>query len=308
MNDVILGFPLGPGATSPAAPQSTDSDDDVLIKVNASWDISDSTMVYATYSEGYRHGGAQSLPSLADGDPFGEPNAEALRTFASDSVTNYELGIKGGNERFRYTASLFNVDWDDPQLNTTSSFYGFYLAANGDQANTSGIELELEGYLGDSFHYRIGYTYVDAELSKDFISPQTGNVVAPKGSTLPGAPESVISLSVDDSWNLTSNLDLIVGLNLYSQSKTENFINQASPVNETFDSFLLLGATASLVSDHWVATLYLKNLTDEAGASGGFSATDWSFDTGVFENWYGNSNRQFIVQPQTIGLKLTYNF
>ena len=308
VNDVILGFPLGPGATSPAAPQSTDSDDDVLIKVNASWDISDSTMVYATYSEGYRHGGAQSLPSLADGDPFGEPNAEALRTFASDSVTNYELGIKGGNERFRYTASLFNVDWDDPQLNTTSSFYGFYLAANGDQANTSGIELELEGYLGDSFHYRIGYTYVDAELSKDFISPQTGTVVAPKGSTLPGAPENVISLSVDDSWNLTSNLDLIVGLNLYSQSKTENFINQASPVNETFDSFLLLGATASLASDHWVATLYLKNLTDEAGASGGFSATDWSFDTGVFENWYGNSNRQFIVQPQTVGLKLTYNF
>ena len=95
VNDVILGFPLPPGSTSPAAPQSKDSDDDVLIKVNASWDLSDSTMLYATYSEGYRHGGAQSLPSLADGDPFGEPNAEAMRTFASDSVTNYELGVKG---------------------------------------------------------------------------------------------------------------------------------------------------------------------------------------------------------------------
>jgi len=308
VNDVILGFPLPPGSTSPAAPQSKDSDDDVLIKLNASYDISDNTMIYATYSEGYRHGGAQSLPSLADGDPFGEPNAEALRTFQSDSVTNYELGIKGGNDSFRYTASLFNVDWDDPQLNTTSSFYGFYLAANGDQANTSGIELELEGYLTDTFHYRIGYTYVDAELSKDFISPQTGNVVAPKGSRLPGAPENVISLNADNSWNLSSNLDLVVGLNVYSQSKAENFIDQASPVNETFDSFWLLGATASVVADNWVATLYLKNLGDESGASGGFAATDWSTDTGVFENWYGNGNRQFIVQPRTVGLKLSYNF
>ena len=76
VNDVILGFPLVEGCTSPMAPQSTDSDNDILVKLNASWDLNDNTMLYATYSEGYRHGGAQSLPSLDNGDPFGEPNAE----------------------------------------------------------------------------------------------------------------------------------------------------------------------------------------------------------------------------------------
>ena len=65
-----------------------------------------------------------------------------------------------------------------PQLNTTSVLYGFYLAANGDEASTKGIELEIEGNLADSFHYRAGYTYVDAQLEKDFISPQTGGIVA----------------------------------------------------------------------------------------------------------------------------------
>ncbi len=308
VNDVILGFPLGPGTTSPSAPRSTDADDDVLIKVNASYDLNDSTMIYATYSEGYRHGGAQSLPSLADGDPFGEPNAEALRTFQSDSVTNYELGIKGGSDTFRYTASLFNVDWDDPQLNTTSQFYGFYLAANGDEANTSGIELELEGILADSFHYRIGYTYVKAELDKDFISPQTGNVVAPSGSILPGAPENVFSISADNSWSLNSGMDLTLGFNAYSQSKSENFIDQNSELSERFGSFVLLGATASLAAENWSAMLYVKNIGDESGSTGGFPVSYWSYDTGVFENWYGNGNRQFIVQPRTIGLKLSYNF
>jgi outer membrane receptor protein involved in Fe transport len=308
VNDVVLGFPLGEGWTSPMAPQSKDSDSDVLVKVNASWDLNDSTMLYGTYSEGYRHGGAQSLPSDDDGDPFGEPNAESLRTFASDSVRNFEVGVKGGRDNMRYTASLFQVDWDDPQLNTVSAWYGFYVAANGDKASTQGIELELEGRLAESFHYRVGYTHVTAELDKDFISPQTGGVVAPNGSTLPGAPSDTLSVSIDNSWEINSDMDLIAGLNAYYQSDSENFIDQASTINETFDSFTLLNATLTLSADNWSAMLYAKNLTDEGGASGGFAATDWSFDTGEFENWYGNGNRQFIVQPRTIGLKFGYRF
>jgi len=308
VNDVILGFPLVEGWTSPMAPQSTDSDDDTLFKLNAAWDISDNTMLYATYSEGYRHGGAQALPSLADGDPFGEPNAEAVRTFGSDSVQNYELGIKGGSNSFRYTASLFHVDWDDPQLNTTSDFYGFYLAANGDAASTEGIELEIEGYASENFHYRVGYTYVDAKLDKDFISPQSGGVVATSGSTLPGAPESVLTFAMDNTWELSSTMSLVAAFNAYYQSETENFINQASSINETFDAFTLMNASAALESENWTATLYVRNLGDEEGASGGFPSSYWSYDTGVFESWYGNGNRQFIVQPRTIGLKFGYRF
>jgi outer membrane receptor protein involved in Fe transport len=200
------------------------------------------------------------------------------------------------------------VDWDDPQLNTTSVWYGFYLAANGDKASTQGVELELEGYLADSVHYRVGYTYVDAELDKDFISPQTGGVVAPKGSTLPGAPGSVLSFSVDNTWEINANMDLLAGFNAYYQNDSENFVDQASSLNENFDSFALLGASATLAAENWSATLYVKNLSDEEAPTGAFSIGYWSYDTGVFENWYGNGNRQFIVQPRTIGLKFGYRF
>jgi hypothetical protein len=103
-------------------------------------------------------------------------------------------------------------------------------------------------------------------------------------------------------------MDLIAGLNAYYQNDSENFIDQASALNETYGSFTLLNATLSLSTDSWTAMLYAKNLTDESGATGGFAATDWSFDTGEFENWYGNGNRQFIVQPRTFGLKFGYRF
>lgn len=308
VNDTILGFPLGPGTTSPAAPQSTDDDDDVLIKINASWDLDENNMLYGTYSEGYRHGGAQAVPSLANGDPFGEPNAEGIRTFQSDSVKNFEFGLKGGTDRHLYTISMFHVGWDDPQLNLTSAFYGFFLAGNGDEASTEGLELEFEGSLSDSAHYRAGYTYVNAELDKDFISPQTGTVIAPAGSDLPVAPKNTFSLNVDNSWPVNGNMSFVGAMNAYYQSESENFINQESAVNQNFPSFWLFGATASLVADNWTATLYARNLTDEEGTTGSFAASNWSYDTGTFENWYGNGNRQFITQPRTIGLRLSYRF
>jgi iron complex outermembrane receptor protein len=308
VNDSKLGYPLVVGWTVPSSPQSTDSDDDVLIKINAAWDFNESNMLYATYSEGYRHGGAQAVPSVDNGDPFGEPNADAIRSFGSDTVENYEIGVKGGNDRLRYTASLFQVNWADPQLNTETVWYSFYIADNGDKASSQGIELELEGYFSDSFHYRLGYTHVDAELDKDFISSQTGGVVAVAGSILPGAPTDVISLSLDNSWHINGNMDLVAGLNIYNQSKSNAYIDNTNMRNEVYDAFSIIGATLTLVSDNWTAQLYGKNLGNEAGATGGFVASHWSYDTGTFENWYGNGNRQFIVQPQTIGLRVAYNF
>jgi outer membrane receptor protein involved in Fe transport len=305
---MVLGFPLPPGATSPNAPQSKDSDDDVLIKLNASWDLSDEMMAYGTYSEGYRHGGAQSVPSADNGDPFGEPNAEAIRTFASDSVKNYEIGIKGSSRNFNYSASVFHVDWEDPQLNTTTAWFGFYLAANGEEASTQGVELEIEGYAGDALHYRLGYTYVKAELEKDFISPQTGGLVAPSGSTLPVSPEHMLSVSLDRNWQLGNGMELTAGLNGSYQSESTNFISETSTWYDEFDSFWIWNASLRVEDDKWFGVLYVKNAGNEEAVSGSFPCSQFCNDTGTFENWYGNANRQMVTQPRTIGLTFGYKF
>jgi outer membrane receptor protein involved in Fe transport len=310
INNSHLGYPLVVGWTVTPSPEETTSNDDTLFKLNASWDLANDKMIYATYSEGYRHGGAQAVPDgdAVPPDPFGEPNASAIRTFEADTVTNYEIGLKGRTGNMSYTLSAFHVDWDNPQLNTVTQIYSFYIATNGDKASTEGIEAELEGYINESFHYRIGYTYVRAELDKDFISPQTGGLVAPSGSQLPGAPSNVLSFNLDKSWHMGGDKDLILGLNGYYQSDSENYITKISNLSETFPAFWLMGANATLAAENWSAMLYVKNITDESGATGGFPSAHYGADTGTFERWYGNSNRQFIVQPQTVGLKFTYEF
>ncbi|WP_019531563.1 TonB-dependent receptor [Dasania marina] len=308
VNDTIMGFPLVEGWVSSEVPQAKQKEDDVLKKFNIAYDLNDNTMIYGTYSEGFRHGGANAIPSLDNGDNFGEPNSDAINFYEKDSVENYELGIKGQTDSLNYTVSVFYVDWQDPQLNATSSWYGFYMAVNGESAATQGIEIELEGYLTETLHYRLGYTYVNAELTDDFINPQTDAVIAEDGATLPGTPESVLSVSLDNTWGLTEGLDLVARVNAYYQSESENFIDDKSALGATHDGFMLWNASATVVADNWTLSLYGKNLGNEEGVTGSFPEAYFGADTGVFENWYGNSNRQMISQPRTIGVSASYKF
>ena len=66
--------------------------------------------------------------------------------------------------------------------------------------------------------------------------------------------------------------------------------------------------SVALVTQTWNIALYGKNLGDEEGVTGSFPSSYFSYDTGVFEGWYGNSNRQMITQPRTIGLSASYHF
>lgn len=309
-NNTIMGFPLVIGWESSKIPKSEGSDDDVLVKLNVSYDVNENNMVYATYSEGYRRGGYNAIPSVDNGDPFGEPNAEAIRSYDSDSANNYEIGIKGQleNVAMSYTVAAFYVDWDDPQLNSESAWYSFYLADNGDSASTKGVELELNGYLTDALRYRLGYTYVKAELEDDFIGSQQGNVIAEDGETLPGTPENVLSMNVDYTWNLNADMDLNARVGAYYQSESENYINPDSVKATEHDAFWLWNASATLSMDDWRFVVYGKNLGDEDGITGGFPSAYFGTDTGVFEHWYGNGNRHDIALPRTIGAQVSYQF
>jgi len=63
-----------------------------------------------------------------------------------------------------------------------------------------------------------------------------------------------------------------------------------------------------LSNEDWAASLYIKNLGDERGVTGNYPSHYMSTDTGTFENYYGNNQREYIATPRTIGLALKYNF
>ncbi len=101
--------------------------------------------------------------------PFAE--SPAWLTYTSDTVENYEIGIKGMLGGMRYDLSAFQIDWNDPQLNTATPTWGFFVVANGDSAESRGIELQLSGEMGDSMTWGFGWAYTDAQLTSDFTAP-----------------------------------------------------------------------------------------------------------------------------------------
>ncbi|SHH95579.1 TonB-dependent receptor [Ferrimonas marina] len=302
-NDTVMSFPVWPGFES--TPNFKTEDDDVLFKGNLSYDLTDRHMVYGTVSEGYRRGGANAVP--LEGFLAEDP---AYQQYDSDSVVNYELGVKGAVANHSYTLSAFYMDWSDPQLNIATYNWGFFAAVNGESARTQGLELELRGYLTDAISYNFGYAFVDAELTDDFIvlpGTDVAYVYAEKGARLPGQAEHALNLGLDYTHEFDSGLYWVTSLNGYYQSETENSLSQSEKFNRTLDGFSLWNLQTQLSGDAWDVTLYVKNLFNEEGVTGALLEPHMGTQPEV-ERYLGNSSKDYISLPRTIGAALTWRF
>src|SRR5699024_5041536 len=94
--------------------------------------------------------------------------------------------FKGIVANLTYTADVFYTDWDNPQLNTSTTNWGFFAVQNLGQAVSKGVELELKGRVGDHFTYGFGYAYTDAYLSRDAYAADGAYLINTAGTPLPG--------------------------------------------------------------------------------------------------------------------------
>ena len=301
-NTTFVALPLYTGLFPPETSEFEVKEDDVLFKLNASLDISDSSTIYGTVSEGYRRGGANAVPTSG---AFAE-DPGWLR-YNSDSVVNYELGIKSTFEKMRLSAAVFYVDWNDPQVNTSTTNWGFFSVLNGDSAKTAGLELEIDGYVNENFEYRLGYAYVDATLEGDIYAPD--NAVTPRalsGAQLPGTPEHALNATGIFTKDLSGGKQWVTRVGAYYQSDTRNAINTSPTFNVELDAFTLVDVSTSILFDNWDATLFVKNLANEEGVTGLF--TEAYMGTDPASGYYGNGNKQFLSLPRTIGVSVNYRF
>ena len=282
------------------------SEDDTIFKLNLAYDFGDDDLLYATASEGYRRGGNNGVPTIGR-----FANDPGWVVYTSDSVTNYEIGIKGTWNTARYDVSAFFMDWQDPQFNTSAPNGSFFAVVNGDKAETTGVEVQLSGPLGEKFSYAFGYAYVDAEMAADIFTPInifTGlpTLVAVSGTPLPGISENSVNLALDYTTPLTSALDLVVRLDGFYQSETQNSLDPSILQAQAFPGFSIWDLSATFGADNWSVAAFAKNLFNEEGTTGAF--TPDAFGTVPAAEFYGSSARQFIALPRTVGIALNYKF
>ena len=303
-NDTEIELPIYPGASEVGA---TTEESDTLFKVNLSYDVSDEMMVYGTVSEGYRRGGTSAVP-LTGG--FAE-NPEYLN-YDSDSVTNYEIGVKGNTGETFYAVTLYRMDWDDPQLNVTTPNWGFYAAVNGESARTQGVEFETRGYLTDNLQYGLQYAFTDAELTDDLYIPagiqgDASEILrATNGERLPSTAKHTFSANLEHYYEMKGEYYLLSRASAYYQSDSRNSLGDNPIFDITLPSFWIANLSTTLHAENWNASLYVKNVFNEEGVTGVLS--EGYMGTDPEENFYGNASKSYITQPRTIGVALQYQF
>ena len=280
--------------------EGTEKDSRTLYKVNLSWQFRPDNQLYATVSEGYRRGGTNGTPTTGY---FAEDPAWA--TYSADTVRNYEIGLKGALARMTYNVDVFYVDWQDPQVNTATTNWGFFAVQNAEEASTRGVEMELAGSAANGFQYSLGYTYTDAQLDADAVSADGAFVYGTEGMRLPGAPEHRANVSGSYSFPLGSALLTLRG-DAYYQSETENALSLSPRFAYTMPGFSIINLSATYGIGDWDATLWLKNVTNEEGVTGVY--TPEYMGTSPAQNYFGNGSKALVTLPRTVGVTLSYRF
>ncbi len=247
-------------------------------KVTFAYQINDDKMIYATYSEGFRRGGANSArPQSVFGPPtsqFPEP-AGTLNEYGSDSVTNYEFGAKTdwADGRVRFNISLYHMVWDDIQIQAEDPQDGLFTLGivNFPQAEIDGAEIWFSWLPSENWSVEMTMGLNDGALSKsDILFEGTdGEVAVPVGTQLPIVPD------VKGNLNLTYSFsNEMFGADPYllaSYTYTGESVNslagiESSPFSSpvvTQDAWSTLDLQFGLEGENWSASLFVDNATDE---------------------------------------------
>ena len=317
-NDVFNQLPLcgAPCAADQVDPYGTFVANDStsvsshVKKFNTSYDFSPTMKLYATYSEGFRHGGVSGLPVLG---PFASP--ANLETIKPDLAKNYEIGLKGSllEHRIRYFADVYMIDLSDFQFDSgnLSSVTG---AFNGKDARSKGVELEVEAAVADGLNVGFGYAHTKSYVKTAFdvqdyppyaLFGGSGQTVSlfggpiPAGAKLPGVSENVANASIDytvpanGGWKWGYHLDAS-----YRSSQNSN-INPASYFQFVIPSATLLNGQVSLETSKSLSyQFFVRNITNNADITGG-----------VNDQMFSNPYRlRMVGRPRMIGVGLRYRF
>jgi outer membrane receptor protein involved in Fe transport len=300
-------------------------------RANLLWHISPNTMVYYTFSQGFRPGGFNRTSSgVAKLD--GEAQYQKPISYAPDTLTNNELGFKTTffDDRVLLNGSLYDMRWDNVQMqffnplvlgNTT-------FAVNGPNYKVQGLELQFQAKITDNLsvissgslnHSRqtnspclvnniagsAGFNECIVETGAAGAVTSFANPFGEVGSVPAFSPRSQANLRLRYDWTLLGNYNAFWQI---GASYTGSMYNQPA----TYPS----GAGVTDVTT--VELRYLQAAYTTYDASIGVAKDNWNFS--LYGTNLGNSHAsvftssaQFIesqvpIHPRVIGLKLGFKF
>jgi outer membrane receptor protein involved in Fe transport len=279
---------------------------DSVYRVNLSWNATETAMLYATWSEGYRPGGVQRDPRAGD--------------FLADFLTNYELGWKTrwADDRFQFNGAIFMDEWEDIQI-AFQGANGITQVDNGPSAEISGAEIQLDWLPTDNFRLGAALAYYDSKLKDDYCGTDSDDndgdgdleecLTEPDGTPILDAPSgTALPLTPDFKGTLlgrftfpTGNWESYVqGAISYQTSAASTLVVADNEVIGEIPSSTYLDLAYGLGNDKYNFELFLSNATDEDAPV--------SISTDCTPGVCGGQPWGVQRRPRTIGIRFSQDF
>lgn len=232
----------------------------VSVKLGAQYDISDSGMLYATYSQGYKGPAFNVFYNMAPNDtlPIGPEESDA-----------YEIGYKYATSDLSVNVAAFRTDIEGFQANNPELLDGVFITrlTNAGSVTTEGVEVDFMWQATDNFVLIGGLSSVDAVVDEFRCPVGLDTCDGNSGADLPFSPDLKYSLTGEYVFEL-EDMDVFVNASyVYTDDINAGGPGtDANPGDVTFlPDYALVNASVafSFDDDAYRISLIAKNLTDE---------------------------------------------
>ncbi len=230
-----------------------------------SYRYNDINTAYAKFSKGYKAGGFN-----ANQAPPATPGINYPTTYGSETVYNYELGLKTKLENFKSNISVFYMDRKNPQLDGSlydlQSYNWYYYTENLDKAQNYGLEADFDWQATPKINLFGSLGLLDTNVEGTPV--RLGDNANSTGMTITTGREQAHA----------PNYQLTIGSKYRSENGFYTEID-ATAVDSFYydtindqktDPYLLVNARIGYETADYEVYLWGKNLTDERYATRGY--------------------------------------
>jgi iron complex outermembrane recepter protein len=272
-------------------------------RLGVSFQMDPRNLFYATYSKGFRVGGANPPVPVdackASLDAFGLEKAPDA--YGADTVQSFEVGAKNrlfGNA-LQIATSVYNVKWDGIQQSVFLPSCGIQFTDNLGKARSRGFDIQATIRPTRAFSIDAAIGYTKAIYTSD-TALAANRIIVSAGDSL-GIPPWTVSLGAQYDFNAFGSDMFVRGDYQYISQRTRR-VPSENPRNRSFDPADRPGEAINLINLRGGATmgpatvaLFVNNLFDKAPIR---SRNHSDSDTLLFT--------ETTILPRTIGITLGY--
>lgn len=290
-----------------------------LSKVNLTWNVTPTKMLYLTRSEGFRPGGIN--------------RAGAVPPYQADFLTNLELGWKTSwfANRLSFNGAVFRETWNDFQFNTLGP-NGLTIIKNANSARINGLESQLNWQATYNLNLSAGVALYDAKLTANYcgftdanghsvtacpagtINPSTGAAVtgpqAPKGTQLPITPRFKGNLIARYTFNVGDNDAFVQAALVHVGQRTTDLRLVERSLLGNLPAYNSIDLSAGIQKNSWSVNVYLDNVFDKRAAQYKFTECGVTICAAhnVVPRYPNGQVYTGFSQPRTFGIRFKQDF